>query len=96
MKLEALPKFIEDARGYLNGNVTIESLTESYEPVEAFCHFWHFLTDEDIRTKDSVYKEMQETELKLFLRFVEAGDYAAAEQTTFLGSQSEKRGLFKW
>lgn len=96
MKLESLPKFIEDARGYLNRNVTIESLTASYESVEAFYNFWHFLADEDIRIKDTGYKEMQETELKLFLRLVEAGDYDAAEQITFLGSQSVKRGLFKW
>lgn len=44
-------------------------------------HYWH---DEDIRERDEVYRDMQDTELSRLIKHLESGDFKNAGKVSFL------------
>lgn len=48
----------------------------------------HYLDDEDIRSRDRAYKEMQEKELHKLIQYLKSGDYEKADTISFLCESS--------
>ncbi len=77
------------------GTLSLESVLD--DPVNfegpaaaAFHGLQHFLSDADIRAKDSAYRAMQEGEMQRLIRLLECGaDAKALAKITFLGVSGE-------
>lgn len=78
--------FLKYLKQYVSGGCSLEEVQSHFESLDNFHDFWHYISDEDIREKDSKYAEMQNKELELFMKAIENRDYAKANNITFLGS----------
>ena len=86
--MKDIDTFLKYLKQYLSGDSSIEEVQKHFENLDNFHDFWHYLSDEDIRSKDAEYAKMQNKELDLFIKAIEAKDYAKANKITFLGCSS--------
>ncbi len=56
---------------------------------ELMAYVEHFLSDEDIRSKDEWYRRMQESEMTSMIECLRSGRIEEARQITFLGYSTE-------
>ena len=86
-ELRAMEKIIEflNLLKALQANiVTLDEIEIFFRKIDNFHNFWHYISDEDIRAKDSEYAKMQSIELTKFISALEAGDYNKAKNITFV------------
>ena len=80
--------FLSQLKRYQSGDCPLSEVRSSFEGLDRFHNFWHFIADEDIREKDPEYSRMQNNELEKFIRAIEKGEYETAQNTTFLGESN--------
>jgi hypothetical protein len=71
----------DDARARLSNLFVLK--TPGLE--ELFGNLHHYIADADIRAKDPVYRELQDSEMTILISRLRSGDIAKANQVTFLG-----------
>ncbi len=71
----------DDARARLSNLFVLK--TPGLE--ELFGNLHHYIADADIRAKDLVYRELQDSEMTILISRLRSGDIAKANQVTFLG-----------
>ncbi|MCV2371413.1 hypothetical protein [Roseateles oligotrophus] len=78
----------------LDGRISLDNVSDNPEnagePLASCFHgLQHFLMDEDIRTKDSAYLEMQESEMRKLIALLRQGaDGKVLARISFLGRSS--------
>lgn len=87
--MEKISIFVNLVRKYRCGQVSADEVRISFSQLDSFHDFAHYLSDIDIREKDSDYAAMQEAELDKFLEAVESGDFQKANRITFLGNSDK-------
>ncbi len=86
---ENIDSFIFALEKYMNENTNLDNVEEIFENLEdkySFPHFYHYLSDEDIREKHKEYEKMQNTELEKFIDALKNQSWDKAEDITFLGN----------
>ena len=85
----------EKLQGVLDGILPLEKILADQKNFEGsaegcFHGLYHFLADGDIRARDSIYREMQETEMRRLIGLLKSGaDSKALAKITFLGASGE-------
>ena len=83
-----IESFLSQLKKYQSGKCSLAEVRSSFEDLDRFHDFWHFIADEDVREKDPEYSKMQNTELTKFIIALEKGEYETAQNITFLGESS--------
>lgn len=86
--MDSIEIFLEYLKKYSYGACSLEEVQRHFENLDNFHDFWHYISDQDIRAKDTQYAVMQNKELELFINAIEKKDYVQANNITFLGSSS--------
>jgi hypothetical protein len=86
--MDAIEIFLQNLKLYAAGACSLMKVQSTFENLDNFHDFWHYISDEDIRAKDAKYAEMQNKELEHFITAIENKDYAKANNITFLSSSS--------
>ena len=81
--MDDIDNFLSQLKKYQSGDCSLSEVRSSFEGLDRFHGFWHFIADEDIREKDPAYSRMQNTQLKKFIRAIEKGEYETAQNITF-------------
>ncbi len=84
--MKELDNFVEQLRRYESGKCSLEEVKLSFQGLDRFQYFWHYISDSDIREKDAEYADMQNGELRKFILALETKDYDLAQSITFLGN----------
>ena len=65
---------------------TVIELTKFLTPEleEIFSNLEHYFADEDIRTKETEYKDFQNNELRKLIHYIKVGNLEKANQISFL------------
>ena len=88
INMDDIKNFLSQLKKYESGDCSLGEVRLSFESLDRFHDFWHFIADEDIREKDPEYSKMQNNELKKFITAIEKGEYEAAQNITFLGESN--------
>lgn len=84
MKSDRYQMFLELLKQFKENKIALNNVEDEFSKLDAFHHFWHYLSDEDWRAKDRDYAKMQNDSLNKFIQALEAGDYEKATDITFL------------
>ena len=84
--MDAIELFLHNLKQYTAGTCTLDEVQSTFENLDNFHDFWHYISDEDIRAKDAEYAEMQNKELERFINAIENKNYAKANDISFLSS----------
>ena len=79
-----IEQFLDILKKYEAGECELEDIRPYFEVLNMFHDFDHYLSDTDIRDKDTEYAEMQNKELRKFIEAIEKKDYQTAQNITFL------------
>ncbi|GEM_PF-2021938 len=90
-------KFADDLELLLNHKISENEILDKYEHAHQsgkdidyiLCNLSHFLSDGDIRKKDSEYRDMQEQEIKKLINLIRKGDIQKAKKIDFLHDSRE-------
>ena len=82
--MEKIIEFLNLLKALQANIVTLDEIEIFFRKIDNFHNFWHYISDEDIRAKDSEYAKMQSIELTKFISALEAGDYNKAKNITFV------------
>ena len=81
-----------DLQGVLDGSVTADEFRTRHPvagqtgPLEAvLCHVEHYLSDADIRRRDSAYRAIQDAEMEKLISLLRSGRLNNATEIHFLG-----------
>ena len=74
----------DDARAEF-GQISFEGLNELYG------NLFHYLSDGDIRERDTGYRELQDSEMRKLVQHLRAGDFAKANRITFLNKTKDSQ-----
>lgn len=83
-EIDKIKKFIKLLKAYQANRSSINDLVPIFEELDNFHHFWHYISDANIRSKVSVYAKMQNEQLDKFIAALEVGDYKKANEIAFL------------
>ena len=83
-KMDMIQEFIKLLKAYQSNRATIDDIVPVFEQLDDFHHFWHYISDADIRSKNSDYAKMQNEQLDKFIAALEVGDYSKANEIAFL------------
>ena len=86
--MNGIANFLCQLIKYESGRSSLDEVRLSFEGLDLFHNFWHFIADEDIREKDPEYSKMQNTELTKFITAIENKEYDKAQNITFIGESN--------
>ncbi|MBD3652372.1 hypothetical protein [Kangiella sp.] len=87
MESDRYHKFLELLKEFQGNKISLNDVEDEFAKLDAFHHFWHYLSDEDWRAKDRDYAKMQNDSLNKFIQALEARDYERAKDITFLAKE---------
>jgi len=85
-------KFADDLELLLTGKLSCESFKSVYASsrlsniFDIMCNVEHFISDSDIREKDSRYRTMQEKEMRKLIQMLRTGNIDDAKLISLLGN----------
>lgn len=83
-KMDKVQEFLKLLKAYQANNASIDDIVPVFEELDNFHHFWHYIDDADIRSKNSDYAKMQNEQLDMFIAALEVGHYKKANEIAFL------------
>lgn len=81
--------FLNYLKKFKSGECTLQIVEEHFINLDDFHHFWHYISDEYIRSKDNEYSTMQNKELNIFIKALENQEYDKARKVSFLGESNK-------
>ncbi|WP_018624791.1 hypothetical protein [Kangiella aquimarina] len=82
--MDKIQEFLKLLKAFQANTASIDDVVPVFEELDYFHHFWHYIDDADIRSKNSDYAKMQNEQLDMFIAALEVGDYKKANEVAFL------------